>query len=355
MSHWSTLFKAYKCLPADIVLASNSWEKAGKKLQCANKFSLVIFISHRWASPNNPDPTNRQYKAIQKLIQHIVAGVHAISAIEKSEHHRYIPDLGRHGVLQGAMIATRLLATIYELPYKESVNIILENKPERLIGIWYDSICLPQEEHAKHQLQSILQNLPDFVQHPQVSVIALRESRDDYEQRGWCMMEFMLASRQKAYYPLIYRYDLEGKTLQINYGTSAGLTFNALLQAWRDSNKETAFKCWQSIFLQVNFLADSIALSEENTPTLCMRTTLSEFVGLQSGLFIAEKTIYPAHDPLDILRKLQIETDLLTTLPEDGILVYLMILVGGCSLESALGKEFQEYLEQTISHNLYKH
>jgi len=48
------------------------------------------------------------------------------------------------------------------------------------------------------------------------------------------------------------------------------------------------------------------------------------------------------------LKNLQLETGLLTTLPEDGIVVYLMLLVGGCSEENILKREFEVCLKDVI-------
>ena len=347
------ILQLYKCVPANIVLDSCSWENAKSQLRPASAFLLILFVSHRWESVNDPDPAGQQLGGVRNLIRHVVFGIRAFLAIEQGNHHKHIPDLGRHGVLQGAMIAMRLLATIYGLSPEEGRRLLSESNPERLIGIWYDAACLPQALCSRRELYGALQNLPGFVQHPHVSVVALREPEDDYEQRGWCMMEFMLASRQSPYSPLVYRYDLDGKGLRVNANVEHGLTFGRLLKNWCQANRKTAFKSWQSIFLQANFMPDSIVLDEGKIPVLSIRGNLLRFVALQSGLFVAEKKNHSTYEPLDVMRKLHGNTDLLTTLPDDGVLVYLMILVGGCSLKSDLGKEFKSCLDEVLVRNIY--
>jgi len=342
----------YKCLSGHTILNSSSWEEAKKELKEANEFPLILFISHRWESYNNADPIGQQYQAVQNLIKHIVLGIHSLRGMELGEHHKYIPDLGRHGVLQGAMIASRLFAGVAKLSLNgdSSKDALLDEKPEQLIGVWYDMACLPQGKRSKEEsleFQYALKSLPSFVQHSNVSVLALREPNDDYEHRAWCMMEFMLATEQSTYSPLVYRYDLDGEVLQVANDTDAGLTFARSLEYWHKVNKHDAFQCWKSIFLQANTLPDSIVVKDKIV-TLSIRTKLAEFVAVQSALFLAEKKQYPTHEPLEILMRLQSKTDLLTTLPQDGILVYLMILVGGCSLENSLREEFVECLAQVI-------
>jgi hypothetical protein len=175
----------YKCIPSNKFLSSNSWEEASTELQNAHEFPLVLFISHRWEAYNNSDVSGQQYRAIKVLIEHIVSAVHAIVAMDKGEHHQYIEDLGKHGVLQGSMIGTRLFSSIAELTLNgdSSQNVTLENEPERLIGVWYDAYCLPQGKRSKEEtlaFQSALQNLPNLVEHPKVSVVALQEANDNY-------------------------------------------------------------------------------------------------------------------------------------------------------------------------------
>lgn len=344
----------YKCLSGHTILNFSSWEEAKKELKEANKFPLTLFISHRWESYNNADPIGKQYRAVQNLIKHIVLGIRSLRGMELGEHHKYIPDLGRHGVLQGAMIASRLFATVAELSLNgdSSKDALLDEKPEQLIGVWYDMACLPQGKRSKEEsleFQYALENLSNFVKHPNVSIAALREPDDDYEHRAWCMMEFMLATEQSTYNtPFVYRYDLDGEVFQVANDTDAGLTFARSLEYWhKANNKQDAFQCWKSIFLQANTLPDAI-VAKDKIVTLSIRAKLAEFVAVQSALFLAEKKQYPTHEPLEILMRLQSKTDLLTTLPQDGVLVYLMILVDGCSLESSLREEFVECLGQVI-------
>jgi len=211
------ILESYSCISSNKILTSNSWREVSKQIESAHKFSLILFISHRWESFENPDPKGKQYRATQKLI------------------------------------ATRLFATIAELNLNgdNSLNSLLEKEPERLIGIWYDEACLPQGERTQNEaleFQTALQHLPEFVQHPNVSVVALRELQDDYEQRGWCMMEFMLATGQSTYAPLVYRYDLDRELLQINHSMKAGLDFATYLEGWKRADKKRASPYWRSVF-----------------------------------------------------------------------------------------------------------
>ena len=80
------------------------------------------------------------------------------------------------------MIASRLFASMAELLVngdnsKNSIlNCILNEKLEELIGIWYDMACLPQGKRSIEEnleFQHALENLPNLVKHPNVSVISL--------------------------------------------------------------------------------------------------------------------------------------------------------------------------------------
>lgn len=350
------MLQMYSCVAGDTILSSNSWKDVTSHRQCATEFELILFVSHRWEYPNNPDPNGRQYEAVQKIIQYIVLGVRTFEAMESGEHHKHLQDLGQHGVLQGAMIASRLLANLsesLETTNKEKRDATLSTLagcPERLIGVWYDAACLPQGElsiQTRLEFQEALKSLPKFVQHKNVCVIALREAEDDYEQRGWCMMEFMLASQQSIYNPLIYRLDKDKKPLLINNQTSSGKIFNGLLNHWLEAKADTAFKIWQAVVIQANALPDAIT-TESDVPALSLRTALLQFALVQSGLFIAKKHNEPMRESLDILTELQKQSGLLTTLPEDGVLTYLMILIGGCTSDNPQRKEFETSLNQLL-------
>jgi len=60
----------YTCIPSNKLLTYNSWREASKQIESAHKFPLILFISHKWETFENPDPKGKQYRAIQKLIEH---------------------------------------------------------------------------------------------------------------------------------------------------------------------------------------------------------------------------------------------------------------------------------------------
>lgn len=340
--------RMFKCISANTFITSNSWENAARNLKTADQFSISLFISHRWETLEHPDPEGHQFKAIQNMIDHITTAVKAFHAISNADHLKFIPDLGRHGVLQGMMIATRLLNKIMESTQEENQILALISEPEKLIGVWYDAACLPQEMLSRDEVQRTLIKLPEFVQHPNVCLVALREPKDDYEQRGWCMMEFMLATKQSIYSPLVYRPDLEKQKITINLNFELALQFEKSIRIWSNSTPEIALKLWKFIFLLLESTPELIE-QEHETPTLSIKSTLQSIFTLQFARFTTEKNCNPQITPLDIIRTLHLKTNLLTTLEEDGIIVYLLILFGGLASRSPLEQEFREYLNQAIN------
>lgn len=184
--------------------------------ECAKPFrwqddkppELVLFISHRWRTPCNPDPDGATLLALRRLL----------SAID--------------GVARGIDPTCNVAAPDLRLPYMLQASIIFERLIEvqfdgettlGSIAIFYDYSCLPQGEGVRDRefLLKGLSCFPYFIPDSRVTLVAIRSDGDDYAQRAWCVAESVLSvlfEQQRPWanlFPL--RLELDPEPCEITY------------------------------------------------------------------------------------------------------------------------------------------
>ena len=171
---------------------------------------VLLFLSHRWETPDHPDPDGRQQAAIRMLIQRIAVVAEAMWC-ERVERLRLVPSLDREGDLQAQAIVRRMLgwgpgadkAAAAEAKRQLAAASARDREAPGAfqtwlisrIGVWIDYSCMPQrpfsavEEVEFRQTLGLLDRLV-----ASSTLLALRNSGDDYTTRGWCAGEFFLGS-----------------------------------------------------------------------------------------------------------------------------------------------------------------
>lgn len=165
---------------------------------------LLLFISHRWETPQHPDSTGRQLRGLQTFLRALLTAVEAM-LVPTEERLRLIPSLDAEGALQAVEIARRLLGQgpFTDRPALEiSAELARRTRPDfrawlqARIGVWLDYVCMPQRPLSPEDQVLFDRSLRDLDQLVAAStLVALRQAGDDYPQRGWCASEFFLGSR----------------------------------------------------------------------------------------------------------------------------------------------------------------
>ncbi|MGD0025219.1 MAG: hypothetical protein ABSC37_11460 [Xanthobacteraceae bacterium] len=189
--------------------------------------ALVLFVSHRWLSPSDPDPDGVQIRALQRLLAMIVSAAFAMREPTKSRVE-ILPSLMEHGVIQAAFLLgatankdnmpvweswSRFWRAVEHFDDDSLGSALLKN-----IGFWYDYSCLPQSIFANirdgqapgfSEGQTALFRLHELA--AACPLLILRSRHDDYESRAWCSAE--LAMGHRPYRHLVLRTDLLGQPI----------------------------------------------------------------------------------------------------------------------------------------------
>lgn len=142
------------------------------------KFSILI--SHSWTTADHPDPDESQLHALKTLV-YTLADIGLVLLASPGEQHNVVPTLNAHGVLQAAVLASRFVCPHAVLPDHDHVL--------RLVGVWYDYVCMPQKPRTKteqYRFKASLRNPPNLFS--AAPVISLRENANGgCMSRGWCL------------------------------------------------------------------------------------------------------------------------------------------------------------------------
>lgn len=151
----------------------------------------VLFISHRWDSPEHPDPTGRKASAIRAFLTHcgrFGSNQHALDNVPSSE-------LLAHGAFQAAHFISR--AKVFgedpASPSHDQVRFDFNRSLLSQVGVWCDYSCLPQEGISE-KLKENLTRLDDLIN--ESNLLILRDPADEYETRAWCAVEISAGRRQ---------------------------------------------------------------------------------------------------------------------------------------------------------------
>lgn len=231
-----------------------------------------VFISHRWGSQNDPDPTDSQLATLQRMVQRIADIAQVISdkqvGVEATRKRlARIPSLRGQGTLQAAHLVFRSLVAAESIPDSE---VAWNNGRGMLdlIGFWYDYSCLPQEPKTPTEEQEFaktLQGIGDMILSPQVSTLILRKDGDGYLSRGWCFAESMIArSKADVNKPLVLQTDRWDAPVSMFDSESFSIfrqDVEKLIVQWEDpANKMSV---WDSFSLVIQATALPLFLMSE--------------------------------------------------------------------------------------------
>jgi hypothetical protein len=182
----------------------------------------LVFISHRWGSQDDPDPSGTQLVALKRLVRRMVDIVVAIADDQAGvvEHDclTLISSFLRQGSLQAAHLVFRTLCDGQSFAVDEAERVEGDGILD-LIGFWYDYSCLPQDPKTEAEAQEFsqaLQGIGEMILSPRVSTLVLRQDGDGYLERGWCFAESMIAgAKEDVFKPMILRTDRWDEPLEI--------------------------------------------------------------------------------------------------------------------------------------------
>lgn len=222
---------------------------------------MIIFVSHRWETAGHPDPSRRQLQALQKLLWRTFgllklfcdnpdmarttpySGDSVLSPMGLSQSDQRIASLGVHGNVQAAVLAFRFATCdgVANLANDELATTFLAH-----CGVWFDFTCVPQAprtEIEESEFRGALRSLQALLTCERTSVVALRQSGDDYENRAWCVAECMsgvqpiVLGGDQLQFPMVLRIDQVDEVLATDC-ISPGL--QKVFDCWRSDDPETA-------------------------------------------------------------------------------------------------------------------
>jgi len=157
-------------------------------------FNTTIAVSHRWLSPDHPDPDGDQYRELLALSE----------------------SLGLH-----------------------------DNQ-----AFLIDYCSLPQQPRSVEDAAWFRENLPGFQTQFKYVTLVLNVGSADYSTRAWCMFELMLAAMSRAPRPTLLNHDkldeplAEAAQLAARYLEESGWNQQQLLKAFRGGLNSTTYAQW---------------------------------------------------------------------------------------------------------------
>ncbi|WP_437854498.1 hypothetical protein [Sorangium sp. So ce363] len=214
---WAGLARSFHFVSATDLLRGERFEHfqsrrdRGGRLDFVEPPLCLLFVSHRWETVEDPDPRQRQFRALRRFLELVVPCVRAclVPPDKRAEH---LPSLDTEGTVQALDAAFRIL----ELEPLEPAFVPAETRRSEAttaasklgletpafaewltsrIAVWIDYTCVPQPPRGDDEtsyLLETLRRLPDLMRAS--TLLALRYAGDDYGSRGWCATESFLAS-----------------------------------------------------------------------------------------------------------------------------------------------------------------
>ncbi len=216
---WKTLASYFRVISGREILAMKEMERHQNirdKVRWLEKDEqplALLFVSHRWETPQHPDPRRRHLESLREFLRRICICVEAM-LVQRQERLNLVPDLAFEGTLQAEEVARRILGfgpfsmgpacgqrrdarkMIDErFRYHQDSRAAFRDWLMGRIGVWLDYLCMPQKPLApdeEPEFRRCLGAIDSLVMSS--TLIALRDIGDDYPLRGWCASEFFLAS-----------------------------------------------------------------------------------------------------------------------------------------------------------------
>jgi hypothetical protein len=215
---WQTLCTQFRILSAWRLCNATSFESHHDLdgndgwLTTEERPLLLLFLSHRWDTPEHPDPSGQQLRTLQTLLRRICVVIRALFA-DPPQRLRLVPELDREGTIQAEELARRVLgygpfAKEGTLGNPAEARTRIREKVRELgpdafdhwmlerMGIWVDYCCMPQSPRTaadQAMFEKTLMQLDRLLLSS--IVVALRREHDDYATRSWCVSEIWFGAR----------------------------------------------------------------------------------------------------------------------------------------------------------------
>ena len=219
--NWQTMAASFHIISAHELLGMNRMERhqdVRDKVQWLKKDKplALIFVSHRWETLLHPDLSGRQFRALHEFLIRIGLCIEAM-CVDKQERLQLVPTMMKEGSLQAEEVARRILGFG---PFSDDGSVCIEARKAkttvkekfaqfghnraafrdwllRNIGVWLDYTCMPQKPLTPDENIEFTQALGAMDSLVKSStLVAFRNTQDDYTTRGWCASEFFIASAQ---------------------------------------------------------------------------------------------------------------------------------------------------------------
>lgn len=283
----------------------------------------VVFISHRWGSQDDPDPSGSQLAILKLLAQRIADIAHVLSDERVGldavrDRLARVPSLARQGSVQAAHLVFRVMCEGAERG--EADNRLTDDGILDLIGFWYDFSCLPQDPKTTTEAEEFsqtLQGIGEMLLSPKVSTVVLRRDGDGYLERGWCFAESMIAgAKEDVFKPMILRTDRWDEPLELNLSGAYAVfqpEVESMLEQWEDF--ENPVVVWTAFQNAINSTARLLLLNSDRS--------MSEFVVAATGATVTGVGMFAAVQSrlaiLQVGEQLDLSGELVVALQAQGL------------------------------------
>ncbi|CAB9528584.1 expressed unknown protein [Seminavis robusta] len=168
-------------------------QKIDEHFFCTDEPSIILFISHTWENRHYPDPSGRQWQALQHLLSMIVDLADTLQDLfSPSSSSANIRELTARIPLlvEGVLPVVSLLLSMPGEDIPDSDTVLSK------IAIFFDYMCLPQNSEVDNvqrdeaQEQVFRRGLQKMHMLCTLSsVVALRFDSDDFSKSAWCISE----------------------------------------------------------------------------------------------------------------------------------------------------------------------
>jgi hypothetical protein len=195
-------------------------EAVQKGIVSTQKPPIRIFVSHRWDTPDHPDPQgNRLHIIIRFIFESICLSLGVCERFFSYSEPEIIlnPSLSQHiqnhhpkeigynedplwfdGFLIETLLSSWLKRNFPFLVVKAD-EVLAVSRIMSDIGIWYDYTCIPQkpfkpESDEQIYFNSTLARLSSIIKESHVLIAWDKQSNN----RGWCIFEGIVAEKEKV-------------------------------------------------------------------------------------------------------------------------------------------------------------
>lgn len=143
----------------------------------------ILFISHRWESARNPDPTKRKFNALRQYLD-------MIGAVADWKKGWFGPDAKKVALRHGTYQAAYLLGDYnpFDPGASRAPGFGTNSKDTlRKLGVWFDYSCLSKAKDTEAARKEALSRLHDLL--GAANLVSFREPGDTFDERGWCAAE----------------------------------------------------------------------------------------------------------------------------------------------------------------------